>query len=231
DPPASSRADTSTPMRAENFHVLSRFVPPALREGFAAVYAFCRAADDIADNHPGTEESSAAALDELARWRTLLDDAAAFARHELDTPPDHPVVGPLARVMRRRVLDARPFHDLLDAFEQDQRITRYETWEQLLDYCARSANPVGRIVLALLKKPPPTCGRGQGEGASPGAARPGEGTPSELAPTCGRGHGEGSSTPFPSEKGWPGAARPGEGTPSELAPTRGRTQGESPTDQ
>lgn len=152
-------------MRRENFHVLSRFVPPALREDFANVYAFCRRADDIADEHPHTDASRVAALSELARWRALLDEAHAFARSERSAPPDHPVFGPLAHTMRRRALDAAPFHDLLSAFEQDQRVSRYETWDDLLDYCARSANPVGRIVLALIHSPPAR-GKREGEGDS-----------------------------------------------------------------
>jgi phytoene synthase len=138
---------------SENFHVLSRFVPEALRDDFANVYAFCRGADDIADEHPHTDESRAAALRDLARWRMLVDEAHAFAIGERDSPPDHPVFAPLAQTMRRRALDAKPFHDLLSAFEQDQRVSRYDTWEQLLDYCARSANPVGRIVLAMIDEP------------------------------------------------------------------------------
>lgn len=153
---------------SENFHVLSRFVPEALRDDFANVYAFCRAADDIADEHPHTDESRAAALRELARWRTLVNEAHAYAIGKREAPPDHPIFTPLAQTMRRRSLDAKPFHDLLSAFEQDQRVSRYETWEQLLDYCARSANPVGRIVLAMIGSvsPPTTVGGVKGR-ASP----------------------------------------------------------------
>ena len=154
----------------ENFHVLSRFVPEALRDDFAAVYAFCRGADDIADEHDGSDASRQRALDELAEWRALVDEAAFFARGERDAPPEHAVFGPLAETMRRRSLGARPFHDLLSAFEQDQRVTRYETWDELLDYCARSANPVGRIVLAMIHSPPSPAER-----AWTGEARPGEG--------------------------------------------------------
>lgn len=138
---------------AENFHVLSHFVPAALRGDFATVYAFCRAADDIADEHPHTAESRSDALERLADWRTLLDEADAFAKGRSAGPPSHGVFGPLAHTMRRRSLDAQPFRDLLAAFEQDQRVDRYETWDDLLDYCARSANPVGRIVLAMIDPP------------------------------------------------------------------------------
>lgn len=171
-PVASGQEHRALPRtHSENFHVLSRFVPEALRDDFANVYAFCRAADDIADEHPHTDESRAVALAQLARWRALVDEAHAFANGASQTPPEHSVFGPLAWTMRRRSLDAKPFHDLLDAFEQDQRVSRYETWEQLLDYCARSANPVGRIVLAMLASsaPSPT-GRGWPEGPGEGVS-------------------------------------------------------------
>ncbi len=147
-PPRTDRALAK--QHDENFHVLSRFVPEALRDDFGAVYAFCRGADDIADEHDGSEESRERALTQLAEWGALVDEAASFARGERESPPEHAVFAPLAHTMRRRSLAAQPFHDLLSAFEQDQRVTRYETWEQLLDYCARSANPVGRIVLAMI---------------------------------------------------------------------------------
>lgn len=166
-PPAGDAASVGAARRLasthyENFHVLSRFVPAALRDDFAAVYAFCRGADDIADDAPPTPEGRAAALEELARWRALVDEAASFARGDRAAPPDHPVFVPLAHTMRRRSLDAAPFHDLLDAFEQDQRVARYETWEQLIGYCARSANPVGRIVLAMIGSVSPLPNAGEG---------------------------------------------------------------------
>ncbi|MGP1310663.1 MAG: COX15/CtaA family protein, partial [Phycisphaerales bacterium] len=152
DAPAPFRADVALAQtHYENFHVLSRFVPEPLRDDFAAVYAFCRGADDIADEHPHTEESRVAALAELARWHAFVDEAHAYADASRASPPDHPVFGPLAQTMRRRSLDARPFHDLLSAFEQDQRVSRYDTWDDLLNYCDRSANPVGRIVLAMIR--------------------------------------------------------------------------------
>lgn len=136
----------------ENFSVLTSLVPPDLRDDFAAVYAFCRWSDDLADETGPTRDGRERSLNLLAWWRGEL--ARAFepgpeSLHEEAAKATHPVYIALRATAQRRSLPAKPFHDLLDAFEQDQRITRYETWDQCLDYCSRSANPVGRIVLAL----------------------------------------------------------------------------------
>ncbi len=133
----------------ENFHVLSRLVPEELVDDFAAVYAFCRWADDLADELGGGPLQRRLASSLLAWWRKLTVQCFAHARGEDDEPPGHPVFIALAQTAQRRGLDEAPFHRLIDAFEQDQRVVRYDTWEQLLDYCQGSANPVGRIVLAL----------------------------------------------------------------------------------
>ncbi|MEM1165011.1 MAG: squalene/phytoene synthase family protein [Planctomycetota bacterium] len=138
----------------ENFSVLTRLVPPALRADFAAVYAFCRWSDDLGDETGTDAAARERSLYLLAWWRNELNRCVARA-HATDEAPGvdplrHPVMIMLAGTFRRRAtLSAHPFHDLISAFEQDQRVTRYDTWEQLLDYCSRSANPVGRIVLAL----------------------------------------------------------------------------------
>jgi len=132
----------------ENFHVLSRLVPQELVEDFAAVYAFCRWADDLADELGGGPSQRRLASSLLAWWRTLTTQCFAHARGD-DEAPAHPVFVALSQTIRRHSLEEAPFHHLIDAFEQDQRVARYETWEQLLGYCHRSANPVGRIVLAL----------------------------------------------------------------------------------
>jgi len=127
----------------ENFLVGSLFLPRRVRQDFFNVYAYCRRADDLADQ----SESPELALQRLAEWRRgLLQSVAA----ELDpaTLP-HPIFVALAATIRRHALPTQPFLDLLDAFEQDQTTPRYETFEQLRDYCRRSANPVGRIVLRL----------------------------------------------------------------------------------
>ena len=122
----------------ENFSVLSWLVPQELRQDFANVYAFARWSDDLADESADPEEATRA----LAAWRSELDDCG---RQEAS----HPILVALSETIRRHQLKLTPFHDLLDAFVQDQHLVRYETREQLLDYCRRSANPVGRIVLAL----------------------------------------------------------------------------------
>jgi squalene synthase HpnC len=122
----------------ENFSVISRFVPRRLRNDFAAVYAFCRWADDLGDETGDPARS----LELLAWWRDEL--RACYADQ-----PRHPVFVALARTIGRHDLPPQPFDHLIDAFEQDQRITRYQTWDQLLDYCTRSADPVGRLVLYL----------------------------------------------------------------------------------
>jgi squalene synthase HpnC len=122
----------------ENFSVISWLVPRSLRQDFANVYAFARWSDDLADE----SESPEAAGRALASWRHQLEDCGRGEAR-------HPILVALADTIDRHQLTLTPFHNLLDAFEQDQRVVRYESREQLLEYCGRSANPVGRIVLAL----------------------------------------------------------------------------------
>ena len=138
---ASSKiTDTLARARRENFHVLSPLVPKQLRPDFAAVYAFCRGADDIADESGDPAEAT----------RRLADWSRRLAQCFNDTrSPDDPVFAALAHTVRRHALPIEPFADLLDAFRQDQHVSHYDDWPQLLDYCRRSANPVGRIVLML----------------------------------------------------------------------------------
>ncbi len=140
----------------ENFSVLSRLVPKRLRTDFAAVYAFCRRADDLADEQGSDAEARHRALSLLSSFRAELDRATSTS--DPDSLPD-PAFRALSHTIRNHNLSPLPFHQLLDAFEQDQRVTRYDSWPQLLHYCERSANPVGRIVLALL-------GHADGSGAS-----------------------------------------------------------------
>jgi squalene synthase HpnC len=122
----------------ENFSVLSRVVPERLRDGVSAVYAYCRWADDLSDEAGDPAEAS----EQLAWWR-----------HELglcfDGNPRHPVFVALAIAAERYELNRTPFDQLLDAFEQDQTQNRYETWNDLLVYCAGSADPVGHLVLKM----------------------------------------------------------------------------------
>ncbi len=119
----------------ENFPVASRLVPSVLRPHVAAVYAFARGADDIADE-PG--RTSAERLE-------LLDEWSAHLRR----PPESLVFEALADTRRRFDLPLDLFDDLLSAFRQDVEKTRYATWDEVFDYCRRSANPVGRLVLRL----------------------------------------------------------------------------------
>jgi squalene synthase HpnC len=139
----------------ENFTILSHLVPGPLRDDYAAVYAFCRVADDLADDRaPGESapEGNARALAALRRFREGLHWCAAGAS---GAGPAHlslqhrALFIALHASMRARRLSREPFDHLLDAFEQDQIVTRYETWDQVLAYCTRSANPVGRMILAL----------------------------------------------------------------------------------
>lgn len=122
----------------ENFTVATRLVPPRLRQHLANVYAFARWADDLADE----AAEPAAALRDLADWHRELEDCFAGR-------PRHPVFVALADTARATGVGIEPFADLLAAFRQDQVRTRYADRAELLDYCRRSANPVGRIVLAL----------------------------------------------------------------------------------
>jgi len=124
----------------ENFPVASLFIPTGLRPHVAAVYAFARSADDIADE-PGMEGSER--LDQLDRWLGELQHAVT---HHQST---HPVFVSLGRTIRTFDLPPVLFEDLLSAFRQDVGTSRYSTFEDVRDYCRRSANPVGRIMLRL----------------------------------------------------------------------------------
>ncbi|WP_442507863.1 squalene synthase HpnC [Novipirellula sp. SH528] len=122
----------------ENFLVASVLLPRRLKQPFYNVYAFCRTADDLADE----SATPALALQALERCQTSLD--ATFAGH-----PPAGIFTALANTIEQFRLEKQAFDDLLDAFRQDQQKTRYESFDELLDYCRRSANPVGRIVLKL----------------------------------------------------------------------------------
>lgn len=134
----------------ENFSVLSRLVPEELRPDFASIYAYCRWSDDLADETGRDEAARARSIELLSRWRSQLQSCHDFARGvPAADAPRHAVFIALADTIRRRALPAEPFHHLLDAFVQDQRVTRYDTWDQLVHYCTRSADPVGRLILCL----------------------------------------------------------------------------------
>jgi squalene synthase HpnC len=124
----------------ENFPVASLLVPIPLRPAILAVYRFARMADDFAD------EGDVAAADRLAaldRFDAALDGIAA------GVPPRAPPFPELAAAVARHALPLGPFRDLLSAFRQDVTTTRYATAEDVFDYCRRSANPIGRLMLRI----------------------------------------------------------------------------------
>jgi squalene synthase HpnC len=125
----------------ENFPLVSWLLPKHLHQHFYNVYAYCRWSDDLGDEVGDRARS----LELLGWWRTEL--AACYAGK-----PRHPVFVALSRTISEFDIPSEPFQDLLSAFEQDQRITEYETFAELRDYCRRSADPVGRLVLYLCRE-------------------------------------------------------------------------------
>ncbi|MGE3843249.1 MAG: squalene synthase HpnC [Vicinamibacterales bacterium] len=124
----------------ENFPVASWLLPKAARPHIAAIYAFARGADDLADEGAAAD---AERLSALTAWQTRLHRAVDRFPHVDDTAP----FVALAATIRQLDLPLALFDDLISAFGQDVSIHRYETWAQVLDYCRRSANPIGRLVL------------------------------------------------------------------------------------
>ena len=125
----------------ENFPVASVLCPPALRPAVVAIYHFARTADDLADEGDASTDQRVQAL------RDYRADLAATVAGQPPSPRWLRVFTPLAREMHR--LQPALLHDLLDAFEQDLTPPRYRDRAHLLDYCRRSANPVGRLLLGL----------------------------------------------------------------------------------
>ncbi|MGO9077286.1 MAG: squalene synthase HpnC [Terriglobales bacterium] len=122
----------------ENFSVASWFLPERLRQHFFNVYAYCRISDDLGDEVGDTTAS----LQLLDQWETELN--ACYGGH-----PRHPVFVALAETVREFEIPKHEFAGLLTAFRQDQSISRYPTFSDLLGYCRYSANPVGHLVLYL----------------------------------------------------------------------------------
>lgn len=129
----------------ENFPVASRLLPAFARPHVAAVYAFARIADDFADE--GTR-TAAARLELLDDWRRRLHDTAHNAELP-DTSDASMVFAALGDTMRKFDLGVELFDDLLSAFRQDVEVGRYDDWPDVFDYCRRSANPIGRLVLRI----------------------------------------------------------------------------------
>jgi hydroxysqualene synthase len=135
----------------ENFPVASILCPPRLRDPIRSIYAFARTADDIADEG---DADAAQRLRALARYRAALHQVAQHLDAEAPVAASAAVqwsgvFRPLARVLREFRLPVSQLDALLDAFAQDVANPRYDTRAQLLDYCERSANPVGRLLLHL----------------------------------------------------------------------------------
>ena len=135
----------------ENFPVVSWALPRDLRQHFFNVYAFCRWADDLGDEIEGDQAS----LQLLGWWRSQLETCYGQLKWEAETSIEgvrlHPVFVALAPSIVEFGLPQSAFEHLIQAFEQDQCVTEYQTFDQLLDYCRRSANPVGRLVLHLCR--------------------------------------------------------------------------------
>ena len=129
----------------ENFPVASWLLPAGLRDPIAAVYAFARHADDFADEG---DRSDAERLQLLQQWREWLYRAEASTGPK---PEDDCgwVFAALSHTIRTHQLPVGLFDDLISAFEQDVTVRRYAHWTELFDYCRRSANPVGRLVLRI----------------------------------------------------------------------------------
>ncbi len=129
----------------ENFSVATWFLPRRLRQHFYNVYAYCRISDDLGDE----VGDPTASLELLDQWQRELDACYGGS-------PKHPVFVALAETVRQFEIPKHEFSDLLIAFRQDQTVTRFETFDDVLGYCRYSANPVGHLVLYL-------CGYRDGE--------------------------------------------------------------------
>ena len=126
----------------ENFPVGSVLVPKRLRKHFCSIYAFARIADDFADEGYADGFSELERLEALNEWERMLTAALAGRAK-------HPVFVALAHTISEFKLPRSLFEDLISAFTQDVTVRRYQSRDQLLDYCRRSANPIGRLVLLL----------------------------------------------------------------------------------
>lgn len=130
----------------ENFPVASHLLPASMRPHIAAIYAFARRADDFADE-PGPEPGERLRL--LDAWEGRLDRGGPALHDSPSLTGDDLIFLALENTIRTQRLPRSLFHDLLSAFKQDVTVTRYATWHDVFDYCRRSANPVGRLVLRV----------------------------------------------------------------------------------
>lgn len=122
----------------ENFTVVSLLLPRGLRQHFCNIYAFCREADDMADE-----------ISDRQRSLQELSDLRGDVERMYGGTPRRKTMLAVQQTVRQFSIPAEPFLDLISAFEQDRRMSRYQTLEELLDYARRSANPVGRLVLYM----------------------------------------------------------------------------------
>jgi len=137
----------------ENFPVASILLPRRMRPHVAALYAFARAADDFADEGDLSVDERHRLLD---GWGARLLEAVAGATSTIQRPPEpgepehtREIFMALGITIRRLQLPPTLLEDLLSAFRQDVTVSRYATWPALFDYCRRSANPIGRLVLRI----------------------------------------------------------------------------------
>jgi len=130
----------------ENFPVASILLPKRLRRSVEIIYRFARQADDFADEGDISNDER---LEKLDNFRTELDRIAA------NEVPQTPLFQDVAGIIAQHQLPLQLFHDLLDAFSQDVIKKRYSNFDEVLDYCRRSANPVGRLLLHLYEEATP----------------------------------------------------------------------------
>jgi squalene synthase HpnC len=135
-PPAPSAREVMARAEGENFPVASRVLPGRVRAHLLAVYGFARLVDELGDSAPG---------DRLA----ALDWLQAELERAYAGTAEHPLMRRLAQTVEACALPREPFERLIEANRTDQRVSRYETWQQLRGYCALSADPVGEIVLGV----------------------------------------------------------------------------------
>lgn len=130
----------------ENFPVASILLPARLRPAVRNIYRYARSADDIADEGDALPQER---LQQLGDYRAALEEISTTGLSSRHDEAIQRVFAPLQTTIRQHAIPVQPFLDLLSAFEQDTQKTRYDTDTELLDYCRRSADPVGRIMLHL----------------------------------------------------------------------------------